>query len=161
MNGQYGLFGGGEIGLIAGSRLGIGIAGYGLLTDVRSPLRDEVVPHDQFYYQMGYGGLFIEPIVFPKRIFHFTTPILIGAGAVAETPYRLYESDGIESLPAEDVEAVMVVEPGVSLQVNVARWLRVDVGGTYRWMSNANNSSSLTNELSGFTGQLKLKVGWF
>jgi len=90
LNDGYGLWTGGQVTCLLGHSLGIGLAGYGLVNAVETNTLNS--DGERYYYQMGYGGLQIEPVIWPREVLHITAPVLIGAGGVGETPYHPYEA---------------------------------------------------------------------
>jgi len=156
----YDAFGaGGTFAMIANHGLAIGFSGKGFLTEPY-----DVIPgsHTSYSYTGGYGGFLIEPIVFPKFPVHVSFPILIGAGGIAKsilTNYN-YPYDHTE-VNVENAEAFLIAEPGMELEFNVARWLRLGVGASYRFTTTFETSSFDTNPMNGFTGGFSLKFGKF
>ena len=156
----YDAFGaGGTFALIANHGLAIGFSGKGFLTEPY-----ELIPgsHTSYNYTGGYGGFLIEPIVFPKFPVHVSFPILIGAGGIAKsilTNYN-YPYDYTE-VYFEDAEAFLIAEPGIELEFNVARWLRLGLGASYRFTTTFQPSGFDSNPMDGFTGGFSLKFGKF
>ena len=139
--------------------LAIGFSGKGFLTEPY-----ELIPgsHTSYNYTGGYGSFLIEPIVFPKFPVHVSFPILIGAGGIAKsilTNYN-YPYDYTE-VYVEDAEAFLIAEPGIELEFNVARWLRLGLGASYRFTTTFQPSGFDSNPMDGFTGGFSLKFGKF
>lgn len=161
LNRQQSMWVGGQIGLVANHRFNFGLAGYGLLTDVESNVLD--VNGVSHVYEMGYGGFHLEPVLFSDRLVHVTFPVLLGAGGVAESRYRFLEYTGLEDdwIEESETSAFLVAEPGVNVEINVMKGLRFAVGGGYRYVDYSNLTHTSNNDLSGWTANFTMKVGWF
>jgi hypothetical protein len=61
----------------------------------------------------------------------------------------------------EDAEAFMIAEPGVEIEFNVTRWLRMGLGASYRFTTTFEPSAYESNPLNGFTGGFSMKFGKF
>jgi len=161
LNDGYGMFSGGQLSLLVGHKFGIGVAGYGLVSGVST--NTIASDNEPYYYQMGYGGLQLEPVLFPDRLVHITLPVLIGFGGVSESLYHPYDYDfGYwDDYNEGESSGFFVVEPGANVQLNVTRWMHLDAGAYYRFIQSSNLSSSTDSDLSGLGGQISLKFGWF
>jgi hypothetical protein len=55
-----------------------------------------------------------------------------------------------------------IVEPGLNVGVNVAPWFRILMGASYRWVDGVQGVTGVNNDdLSGLSGTIMLKFGWF
>jgi hypothetical protein len=156
----YDAFGaGGTFALIANHGLAIGFSGKGFFTE---PYERIPGSNTSYSYTGGYGGFLIEPIIFPKYPIHVSFPILLGAGGIAKSMFtnNNYPYDYTE-VYVEDVEAYIIAEPGIEIEFNVARWMRLGLGGSYRFTSSLEPSEFESNPLNGFTGGFSLKFGKF
>lgn len=102
----------------------------------------------------GYGGIFLEPMLGPLKPVHFSFPVLIGAGGL--TSYTTYHQSYYD---IEDF--FFVIEPGIELEVNFTRWLRVAAFATYRFTSDINIDYVNPNALRTWSAGLNFKVGLF
>ncbi|MBO3698695.1 hypothetical protein [Roseivirga sp. E12] len=145
-------------------RLGIGLAGTGFLTEARTDLQ----LNDRYEFVGGYGGLFLEFIVNPESPVHISFPLTIGAGGIAyarsHNSFRGGDFDFLE----EDSQAFFVVEPGIELELNVIKFMRVAFGASYRYTSDIdlnylNDGQAITSKdaLRGLSGGITLKFGKF
>lgn len=115
---------GGRFGWIASHCIGLGIGATGFINEFHyEPVLDKEV-----FLAGGYGGLYIEPILFPRLPVHLSFPTLLGAGGIS---YVSREPDFNNNL-IEDSEAFLMVEPGAELELNLTRFFRLAVGATYR-----------------------------
>lgn len=156
----YDAFGaGGTFALIANHGLAIGFSGKGFFTQ---PYKVLPASNTSYSYTGGYGGFLIEPIIFPKYPVHVSFPILLGAGGIARsilTDYNYpYEYTQVY---VENAEAFLVAEPGVEIEFNVARWMRLALGGSYRFTTPLESTVFESNPMDGFTAGFSIKFGKF
>ena len=172
-NGGYGAFTisysniGGQDALVTGGRgafifshsLALGLGGYGFLNNLDY---DSYHSHNDLSLTGGYGGLLIELIVAGKSPVHLSFPILIGGGGVSlvdmynwdnwGNPYPTYEYD---------YDSFFVIEPGVELEMNVARFFRLAAAVSYRHTSEIQLYQTSSDALRGFNYGLTFKFGKF
>jgi len=116
---------------------GLGLGGYGFMTD---PQMDNI-KGEEYQISGGYGGLLLEPVIASKSPVHLSFPILIGAGGVAYNKHwQEYEYDEDNHESYEDSDAFFVLEPGVELEFNMLKFFRLGLSVTYRYTSNINLS---------------------
>ncbi len=122
----------------------IGLGGYGLASEVC--LDDE---RDCFLRELefGYGGFEFEYIGLWNRVVHYNAHLLIGGGGVT---FFNFATDG-----------VFVAEPVVNLELNVAKWFRINAGAGYRIVAGVDIGPFENSDLSGFFGNLAFKFGSF
>ena len=143
--------------------VGIGIAGYGFMSESKF---DNTLSNR---YQLlgGYGGLFLEFIVNPSSPVHLSFPLTVGAGGVSYARNdRTFPRDS--NFLDEDSQAFFVVEPGVELELNLIKIMRIAFGVSYRYTSSIglnylNNGGRIIAEdaLRGFNAGVTLKFGKF
>ncbi len=156
INGQYGYGFSGEAAMSFGRKFNLGFAGQALATDVFSDYKD---PNgDQYFYEMAYGGLYVEPMFKSKWAVHVTFPITLGAGAVSESKYRIYDGFWDEYRTSYDV--FFVAQAGLNVELNVFKFMRIAGGISYRQTSDVILHNEKDN-LSGLGGNITLKLGWF
>lgn len=150
---------GASLAMIANHGLAIGFTGKGFFT---GPFNGSAGSNTSYGVGGGYGGLLIEPIIMPKFPVHVSFPIILGAGGIARSRFTDldYPYDYTDVF-IEDAEAFLIAEPGIEIEFNVARWMRLGVGGTYRFTTSVEPSGFTSNPLNGFTGGLSLKFGMF
>lgn len=145
--------------LIANHGLAIGFSGKGFFSEPYERIQGS---NTSYNYTGGYGGFLIEPIILPKYPVHVSFPIILGAGGIARS--RLTDFDypyDYTEVYVEDAEAFLIAEPGIEIEFNVARWMRLAVGGSYRITTSLEPSDFNSNPLNGFTGGMSLKFGKF
>lgn len=164
VNGQSALLLGGSISSVFSSKVNIGLAGYGLTTHVDGDTYDQ--EGELYQLDMGYGGLLIEPVIANKEVVHLTVPLILGAGGAGlrrdrfprpqdpngnnDNYYYHHESD-----------AFVVIEPGLNVEINLMQNIRMGIGASYRYIYDNDLEGLSDSELSGFTGNIGFKFGWF
>jgi len=156
----YDAFGaGGTLAMVVNHGLAIGFSGKGFFSEPYETIHST---NTSYSYTGGYGGFLIEPIIFPKYPVHVSFPILLGAGGIARSmltnyhyPYEYTE------VYIENAEAFLIAEPGIEVELNVARWLRLGLGGSYRFTTSIEPTQFDLNPLNGFTAGFSMKFGKF
>jgi hypothetical protein len=157
----YDAFGaGGTFAMIANHGLAIGFSGKGFFTE---PYEKIPGSNTSYSYTGGYGGFLIEPIIMPKFPVHVSFPILLGGGAIAKSTLINYNYPyDYTEIFVDDAEAFLIAEPGMELEFNVTRWMRMGLGASYRFTTNLESNSSFeSNPMNGFTGGFSIKFGKF
>jgi len=156
----YNAFGaGGTIALIANHGLAIGFSGKGFITE---PYEEIPGSNISYGYAGGYGGFLIEPIVFPRFPVHVSFPVLLGAGGISRSIIsNYYYPYDYTEVNVEHTEVYLVAEPGMEIEFNVAKWIRLGLGGSYRFTTSYEPTFFKSNPLAGFTGGFSLKFGKF
>ncbi|HNW97058.1 MAG TPA: hypothetical protein PKK00_01445 [Bacteroidales bacterium] len=111
-----------------------------------------------FSLQGGYGGLMFEPILLPKSPVHLSFPVLLAAGGVG----KMNISDNWdEEYFLDDADAFVIAEPGVELEMNLIKFIRISVGASYRFTSDIYLNNESHDVLNGFNTMVNLKFGKF
>ncbi len=139
LNGKFATLGSGPISLIFNRSLSLGINVF--WTDGS---------FDGLF--MGYGGLQMEYIFFPKSLFHFSLGGFIGTGSLRY----------ISSTDMTYRSPIIVIEPQITTIFNVSRYLHLSLGGSYRFAFNTKDVPDIGfSELSNFSGFFSLQYGVF
>jgi hypothetical protein len=152
------VFTGMEGGWIANSHLVLGAAGYGLATqNVRNAgatLRDSKGRAP--VVEIGYGGITLGYLTQPTKVMHLELQTLIGGGGMS------YDVQDI-AIRMEDIpgDAFFVAEPSLYGELNVTSFLRIGVGGGYRFVAGASLDGLGDRDLRGASASLQLKLGRF
>jgi len=165
LNDDWGLMMGGRGGWSINHVLSIGGGGYGLTTNIPAPVSDR-------YLNFGYGGGIVEVILASDKVIHLTTNVLVGGGGVNfrkdweemngdwEDCYRCsYDKDYDPDFTPTD--SFFVIEPGVELEINVAKFFRVGLGVSYRYINGIETEGLKDKDLSGISANVILKFGKF
>jgi len=138
--------------------LGLGVAGYGLAT--RSISATFSVDGKRPTLEMGYGGFIIEYIINPNGLVHFSLESLIGAGGLT---YSINGGDH-DPVPRADnfgADAFFVAEPGITVDLNVTKFLHLSVGAGYRIISKVDFHDLESKDVSGMSIGAMVKFGTF
>lgn len=158
LNNQMGYGFGGSIALNAGRKFNIGFAGKILATDVKMDQLSST--GDPYYYELGYGGILIEPMIASNSPVHLTFPVVLGAGGVAAVNERVYEPGWHYQYSVQDADYFFIINPGVNVELNLFRFMRLAAGVNYR-LSSDYYLDGVKNNLNGLGGNVTLKLGWF
>lgn len=150
---------GGHGAWVIGHGFALGIAGLGFMNDYH--YNPDIAGGRNVNLAGGYGGLLLEPILFPKFPVHVSIPVLVGAGGIAyTTSYNPYDWDESHYY-VEEATGYFVLEPGIELEFNIIRFFRLAIGGYYRYTSDISLYDTPENVLHGFSGGISLKFGKF
>lgn len=146
----------GRMGWIMDRWFAFGLSGTAFVNNIDKYSYSYINNRDLVFLAGGYGGLFIEPILMPLKPVHLSFPIVLGGGgAFSFSDYYYTSTDGISE------SAFFVVEPGIELEVNFTRWMRVGIFATYRYTSDLHIESVSKGALRNYSTGLSLKLGWF
>lgn len=152
---------GANLALIANHGLAIGLAGRGFFTETFERTAESGTIAD-YSYDGGYGGILIEPVILPRFPVHVSFPVILGAGGIARNRLTNFEYPyDYTDIYTEDAEAFLIAEPGMEIEFNVARWLRLSVGGSYRFTTSPGPGTFGSDDLNGLTAGMSLKFGMF
>lgn len=146
---------GGRGAVIMGHAFALGIGGAGFINDFHY----DYLLGKNISLAGGYGGLFFEPIIFPKFPVHISIPVLVGVGGIAYASIETNSWD--DEYFVEDSETFLIAEPGVELEMNVARYFRFSLGGYYRYTSEIDLMNTDSDVLNGFSFGVNFKFGKF
>ena len=132
----------------------IGLGGYGFVNNLNSYKYNN--PRNEYSIAGGYGGLFIEPIVWGKKPVHLSFPVLIGMGGVARVNNYVWDWD-----MEYNSDVFFVIEPAVELEFNLARFFRLALAASYRHTSDIELYQTDKNVLHGFNFGATFKFGKF
>jgi hypothetical protein len=158
IDGKDTYLGGLKLAYVANRQLEIGFAGKFLYSnqDVFNPASGT---NDDLF--AAYGGLHLEPILFGKSKVSLSFPVLIGAGAVGYIDRDAVRNDVDVDIDEDDVDAVFVLEPGVSALFNINRFVQLETGVKYRFSSQIELIDSPVDRINGFSAEIGIKLGIF
>ena len=145
-------------GWIINRTLAIGFEGHGIIPTAEF---EEVLPGRNAILLGGYGGMFLEPIIFSNEVVHVTFPVAGGAGWLGY--HDDWEQDNGNSDFDEiiDDDVFWYLEPGIGLEVNVARHFRIAMGVTKRFTQDLELEFSREQDFENMNYFLTLKFGRF
>ncbi|PLX14452.1 MAG: hypothetical protein C0594_00025 [Marinilabiliales bacterium] len=161
IDGENAMFIGGKGAWVIGHGFSVGLAGGGFFNDYHfnEKLGENV------NLEGGYGGLLLEPIILPKFPVHISMPVLLGLGGVSYTSDYYNTMDDEWSNFIEAGDAFLIVEPGVQIEMNLVRSVRVCVGASYRYTSELDLDYQYTgvnnDVLDGLSFGASIKFGKF
>jgi hypothetical protein len=138
-------------------RIMIGLAGSATTNNLRVPDAYSTDPTDTRTWQYGQFGLMTEYVVGSNRPIHLVFQAFGGAGFTLQYQRHDFHADD----NATDQNWFVVAEPGVQLEVNLFKWMRVSPGVTYRRTFGSDGKGLKDKDLSGFTYGASLKFGKF
>lgn len=156
-----GLLVGGEGVFLLDHRLAIGLAGYGLASEVKGP---NMPNGDTSILGFGYGGTVLRYHLVSKRS-PVTASIgtLIGAGGLTLIEKVTSDDFGSEYDYSEDTEAAafFVAEPSIQANLHLTRWMRFGVSAGYRFVRGPTLRGIRDEDLEGVTAGGHLQFGCF
>ena len=149
---------GGRFGWLANHSIGIGFGATGFMNEFHY----EPILGREASLAGGYGGLYIEPILFPTFPVNLSFPVLFGAGGISYISKDNSQNDNL----IEDSEAFLLIEPSAEIQLNLTRNCRFSLGVSYRFPTSFNIGLSGTpkvgaESIKGVSYTLSLKFGKF
>jgi hypothetical protein len=154
---------GGRAAWIIDHHVAVGLAGTGFVNSIYiDGYWDQVDPGQGYYLVGGYGGFFIEPIIATNFPVHLSFPILIGGGGLAFNDYTWHDYQWEDNnYDPYDYDAYFVVEPGVEIELNLVKPVRVAFGVSYRFTSDLHMNYVPGDMMNGITGKMTFKFGKF
>lgn len=161
---EFGVLVGGYGGWLINHTVMLGAGGYGLVNRIRAS--DEAQEVYQSFIgrpvniEMGYGGVVLEYINNSNSLVHFVINVLIGAGGV--TYNERYDNDWEwNDNNNRPTDAFFIVEPELKAELNISTFLRVNVGGSYRFVRGINIIGLRNSDIAGPSANITFKLGKF
>lgn len=134
--------------------LTFGVALYGLSTAIAAPA---ALAQGTGESRIGfaYGGARFGYVFWPDEPVHPAASILVGGGGVTVV------SKNDASSFQHDGGAIAVVEPQVELEIVMNPFVRVALGGTYRYVNGLDRSGLGSSDLSGPSASIAIQIGAF
>lgn len=145
MAGSDGVLVGGEGALLVEHRLALGGAGYGWTREMRGPADLDGTPRD---LEVAYGGFLMRYSILTGSLVYGSLGALIGGGSVI---LQRDTHDDVEDPGGDATDEFFVVEPQLSVQINLMRWMRLGVQGGYRITSGVGRLGYSESDINGFT----------
>lgn len=161
INGDGAIKMGGRAVWLKNPRFGIGLAGYA----VQGPSTLDNTLGTDHRLAGGYGGFHMEYNFNPNNFLHLSFPLLIAGGGMTYVDQQLNNLD--PNRVNVDAQAVFVLEPGVTLEMNVIKYLKVGLDLSYRYTSdtelNYESGAQIldSNGLNGLSAGITIKLGIF
>ncbi len=137
-----------------GRSLALGFAVYTLLSKIDAP--EGILPLEgPLDIDLSYGGLEWEYFLNPGSRTRFSLSVLLGGGATrfvkdTSSTFKSSEQSG-------ETGFMLVAEPGGNIEWTVARWLRLDLGASYRLVSGTRKKGLKDLDFSGPSATIAFK----
>ncbi len=177
VKGTLGTWVGGYGGMVVNGTLFIGGFGYGLISDIAA---DQTIALQQSLatialqqslatiapqqsLAVGYGGVMLEYIGNSDKLLHYGIQLGIGWGGAGyvDRNFDNFGRIGRNNLRNFSSDAFFVLEPGAYAELNIAKWFRIGVGASYRYVNGVELQGLSNDDLSGISGNLLFKFGSF
>lgn len=152
---------GATIGVTTNHAFTIGITGSWIFDSPNDIKYNGIVQSGYEFYSFrkycGYGGILLEPTLFPKFPFHITFPCVVGIGSIT---YAL-QNDGYWTNYDYilDKSWFWIFNAGARLEFNVVQGLRISCGPSYRYIPNLRMNNTDPNMMNGFGLDFSIKIG--
>jgi hypothetical protein len=156
INGQMAVLVGGRGGWIINHSLVIGGGGYGLANEVKG---NENYFNSKYLLNFGYGGFELEYIIEPNKAVHGSIYLLLGGGAINQR--NPIDNNWNDLSWDEKSDVFFVAEPAANVELNIIRFMRIDLGVGYRFISGVDKYNVTDANLSGVSAVLTFKFGKF
>ncbi len=101
----------------------------------------------------GHGGLWLGYNYMSKKLVHPSFHVQVGWGEIRQRErYGGYTDDG---------DNIMVITPTLEVEMNITRYFRLGLGGTYRSVMFVDAEGYSEKDFSGPEVLLSFKFGWF
>lgn len=149
-------------GVFINRRWMLGLAFAGSTNDIRVPAQYSVDPQTPMTYQYGQGGLKLERVIGSNKPIHMVVNLFTGVGFTAQYDrYNWYNNNYNDFHTKHDENWFYVVEPGVQLEMNLFRWMRLSPGISYRNTSHSGAAGLSDRDLSDWSYNVTVKFGGF
>lgn len=152
VNGGTGIYMGGQGAWLINHRLGIGGKGYGIINELA------VQDLQNIKLEFGCWGGLLEYHLFTDNLVDLNIQTMIGAGGVR---YSVIDyQDPYDEVDWSD-DGFFVIEPGVGLDLHIAKSVRLGAEVTYRVVNGVNYADLANADLNGLSAEIILKFGLF
>ena len=158
---------GGRAAWVINHHLAIGLAGRSFFNNLKKS-----TINSEYFLAGGYGGLFVEPIIAPHSPVHVSFPVLFAVGGLSAQYGNVWKNNYYND-NYYDTDVFLAVEPGLEVEFNIVKFMRIAIGGKYRFTNGVllqykyydNNDLIVkdipTNALDSFIFDINFKFGWF
>ncbi len=148
-------------GVFINRRWMLGLAFAGSTNDIRVPVEYSIDSRQPMTYQYGQGGLKVERVIGSNKPIHVVFDLFTGVGFTAQYDRYHWDANDFDSFSGHDENWFYVVEPGVQLEMNLFRWMRLSPGISYRSTSHSSAAGLKDSDLSDWSYNVTLKFGGF
>jgi hypothetical protein len=140
-------------GIILNNKISLGI-NYRFIATENTPDGES---DTKLYLDQQYTGVKGEYSLFPEKAAHLNFQLEAGMGHTEFDLKDAYESGDV---PVNDA-SFAYLEPGAALEINLWKYLKLDLGAGYRFISDVTFSNLTEKDFKGFTCSVGLKIGLF
>ncbi|MBN1118892.1 MAG: hypothetical protein JXA77_16905 [Bacteroidales bacterium] len=154
-------------GVILGHSFAMGLGGSGFVTKYQ----EDPYLNMKASLSGGYGGVFMELILFSRSPVHLSVPVLAGIGEAMYSSWINEGTDYRQVNEVEDASTFLVVEPGVNLEFNLSKNVRLAACLNMRYTTDLNITRTTTSggnvnlvspdALNGYSTGVIIKFGKF
>ena len=160
IDGKFGVLTGAYGGVLINKKLMLGAGGWSLVNNIDMPrLNTNDIKQ---YINLWYTGFVAEYIFNPDKVVHFSAGGLIGGGGVSRRDrFRFASDDDPERDYNYDASGFFVAEPFVNIEINLISNLRLNIGGSYRYVAGTNTLGITDSQLNNYAVHVGFKAGIF
>ena len=153
---KFGLLIGGRGGWVFNHVFVVGGGLYSLLRDVE--IEDSGFERD---LEFAYGGLELELIIVPRQRLHLSIQTLLGFGGLTDRTQRFDRFGQFDSRFNGPDDSFLISEQGLNLVWNMKTYMRIGLGGSYRFIRGVELAGLSNSDLRGPSAVLSVKFGRF
>ncbi|MCK7553908.1 outer membrane beta-barrel protein [Chitinophaga sedimenti] len=153
---KFAVMTGGNAGVMLNSKIMLGAGAYALVNDIEAPRTN--IDDPTRYWNMWYTGFVAEYTFNSNKLLHWGAGALIGGGMVGKN--TRWKPD-TENHTWVDESSFFAAEPYANLEINIAKFLRVGVGASYRFIRGSNTPGISDGDMSGPAAHVTIKAGRF
>lgn len=140
-------------------RLMIGAGASAVTNNLRVPAQFSIDPLEDMSYQYGQFGLVTEYVMASDKPVHLVFNLFAGAGFTLQ--YQRYGGSYHYGDGMHDENWFFVAEPGVQLEFNLFKWMRLSPGVSYRAAFGSDGRGLADKDISDLSYNATLKFGRF
>lgn len=159
IDGKFGLLTGAYGGVLLNGKIMLGAGAYSLVNNVEMPVVNTGGYKE--YVNLWYTGFVAEYIHNSDKLVHWTAGTLLGGGGVGRREKWGRDYDWEDHDNVSDASGFFVAEPFANIEVNITKFLRLDIGASYRYIAGSNTIGITDSKLSGPSVHVGLKAGKF
>jgi hypothetical protein len=149
-------------GVVLGHILALGLTGTGFMNEKT----DNPALNESVSMVGGYGGFFIEPIIFPRYGVHLSFPVTAGMGGISYTTFNDQKDEWHQNNDIVTSQTFFIVEPAAELELNLFKFMRMAIFVSYRYASNLSQgwieqTGTSKTALNSFSAGMEFKFGKF
>lgn len=147
--------------LVVNRTMYIGLAGYGFGRQPDAGMEYVEGAWHGTRFEGGYGGLLLGGMIYSDRVVHGTADVLIGGGGITRVVRDWEHHEHDDFYGEERTDGFFAVQPMVHAELNVVRWMRVDLGAGYRFVSDVEDFGLENEDVNGPVAGIGFRFGRF